>query len=383
MAAKKAAKKMGGSKKTSRKRTANAQREQELIQLVRQQAQAYLKLPNITSVGVGYRIKDGKETDELAIQFTVARKLSPEKLAAEGLEPLPQSFIAADGTEVPVDVLERSYQPSYLILDDPMTAQLEAAKLTPRQIRRSRRDPVMPGISIGHVDVTAGTFGAVVYDAFNGTPFMLSNWHVLQGPTGALNEQILQPGRIDNSNLLANVAGRLVRSHLGLAGDCAIASIIGRGLDDRIFERGVVPRRVGRASIGDKVVKSGRTTGITFGIVRRVGVVAKMDYGGGFDRQEIGGFEIGPNPAKPAENAEISLGGDSGSVWMVDTQGNDKDVVLGLHFAGETDPDPAAEHAVACNIHSVLEKLQVSFINPQLRPLGAGGTPRPRPRRRR
>lgn len=383
MANRKSAKKTSGSQKTSRKSAANAQREQELIQLVRQKAQAYLKLPNITSVGVGYRIRDGKETDELAIQFTVARKLGLEKLAAEGLEPLPQSLVADDGTEVPVDVIERSYKPSYRIIDDPMTTRLEATELTPRQIRRSRRDPIMPGVSIGHVDVTAGTFGAVVYDARNGTPFMLSNWHVLRGPTGAIGEQIVQPGPLDDSNILANVAGRLVRSHLGLAGDCAIASIVGRGLDERIFERGVVPRRVGVASIGDKVVKSGRTTGVTFGIVRRVGVVTKLDYGAGFNRQEIGGFEIGPNPAKPPANSEISMGGDSGSVWMVDTQGNDKDVVLGLHFAGETDPNPSEEHAVACNIHSVLEKLQVSFVNPRLRPANAGSTPRPRPRRRR
>src|SRR5690606_31416855 len=38
---------------------------------------------------------------------------------------------------------------------------------------------------------------------------------------------------------------------------------------------------------------------------------------------------------------------------------DDADVVLGLHFAGETDPRPEAEHALACNIKSVLEKLDV------------------------
>lgn len=35
------------------------------------------------------------------------------------------------------------------------------------------------------------------------------------------------------------------------------------------------------------------------------------------------------------------------------------DVAVGLHFAGETDPDPAAEHALACEIHKVLDKLSV------------------------
>lgn len=38
------------------------------------------------------------------------------------------------------------------------------------------------------------------------------------------------------------------------------------------------------------------------------------------------------------------------------------DIAVGLHFAGETDPDPSEEHALACNIHSVLEKLDVTFV---------------------
>jgi endonuclease G len=370
-------------KRTSAKAANQAAREQALAQLVRQKAQAYLKLPNVTSVGVGYRIRDGKETDELAIQFTVAKKLSPETLAAEGLTMLPQSIVADDGTEAPVDVIERSYRPAYQIIRDPMTVRLEAAEPTPRQVRRSRRDPIMPGISVGHVDVTAGTFGAVVFDALNGTPFILSNWHVLNGPTGNIGEQIVQPGKLDEGNLLANVVGRLVRSHLGLAGDCAIASIIGRGLDARIFELGVIPRRLGLASVGDQVVKSGRTTGVTFGIVSRIGVVVKLDYGPGFMNQEVGGFEIRPNPAKPPANGEISQGGDSGSVWMVDTGGPDSDVVLGLHFAGETDSHPSEEHAVACNIHSVLEKLQISLVNPIAVPHSAAVARATRSRRRR
>jgi endonuclease G, mitochondrial len=319
-------------------------------------------------VGVGYKIKDGQETDELAIQFTVGKKLTPERLMAEGLQALPETITADDGTVVPVDVIERSYEPSYQIIDDPTITILEAEELTANQIRRSRLDTIMPGISVSHVDITAGTFGGVVFDALNGTPYILSNWHVLNGPTGNVGDQIVQPGPLDDGNILSNGVGRLVRSHLGLAGDCAVASIIGRGLDGRIFELNVIPRRIGKASIGDKVVKSGRTTGVTYGVVNRVGVVINIDYGGDFNDQQIGGFEIRPNPDKLPANGEISGGGDSGSLWMVDSSGSDKDVVLGLHFAGETDPNPSAEHAVACNIHSVLEKLRITFSNPLVGP---------------
>ena len=39
---------------------------------VQKVAEEYLKDPNITSVGVGYKVVDGRPTDELALQFTVA-----------------------------------------------------------------------------------------------------------------------------------------------------------------------------------------------------------------------------------------------------------------------------------------------------------------------
>lgn len=369
-----ATKKSKSTKETDLCASGKVQREKELIQLVRQKALTYLGLANVTSVGVGYKIKDGKQTDELAIQFTVHRKLSLESLVAQGLEALPQFFAADDGTLAPVDVIGRSYRPPRQIIKRLAPAQIETSELTPMQIRYSRCDPIMPGISISHVDVTAGTFGAVVYDVHNGEPFILSNWHILNGPTGIIGEQIVQPAAMDDGNLLSNVVGRLVRSHLGLAGDCAIASIIGRSLNPAIFERDVIPRRVGVASIGAEVVKSGRTTGITYGIVRRVGVIVKMDYGLGSE-QQVGGFEIVPNVDKLPDNGRISLNGDSGSVWMVDTEGLDKDVVLGLHFAGENNPCPEEECALACDIHSVLEKLQVTLANPSLEaPLGVDGT---------
>jgi endonuclease G len=358
--------------------------EDRLVDLLRRKAQAYLRMPNVTSVGIGRRIKDGKETGELAIQFTVERKLAPEGLALEGLQALPTTIADDDGTEVPVDVLERSFKASYRILEESELVQARMAEvLSPVQARRSRLDTILPGISISHVEGTAGTFGAVVYDALNGTPYILSNWHVLHGPTGAIGDSIVQPGPFDDGNIISNVMGRLVRSHLGVAGDCAVCSIVGRQLNDRILELDIVPKRIAKAALGDKVVKSGRTTGVTHGIVTRVGVVTNVNYGGTAGTQQIGGFEIGVNPEKPPGDGEVTMGGDSGSLWLIDTASTDKDVAVGLHFAGETDPNPTAEHALACAIHSVLQKLQVSFRNPLAEPESASRRTVRRSQRRR
>src|SRR5690606_12170667 len=54
----------------------------------------------------------------------------------------------------------------------------------------------------------------------------------------------------------------------------------------------------------------------------------------------------------------------SGSLWLIDDPGDNGDIAVGLHFAGETDPDPNQEHALACNIHSVLQKLGVTLVRP-------------------
>ncbi|HEX8913332.1 MAG TPA: hypothetical protein VF796_13305 [Humisphaera sp.] len=345
-------------------RGATADEEARLIRVLRERAQQYLRLPNVTSVGVGRRIRAGQESDELTIQFTVAQKLPQADLAAEGLTALPTTLTAADGTPVPVDVVERSYKPSYEVLVDPDAPPPPMSDAERARERRRRLDTLTPGVSISHHAGSAGTLGLIVYDRETGEPYALSNWHVLQGPGGRIGDAVVQPGPYDDGDVGRNVSGRLVRGHLGVAGDCAVATIEGRRFGTDILGLGVTPRRAARVNLGDRVVKSGRTTDVTFGVVARVGVVVNINYGGAVGVQQVGGFEVRPDPAKPPPDGEISDGGDSGSAWMVaDADGGD--VVVGLHFAGETDPEPQAEHALACNIHSVLDKLKVTLIDPR------------------
>ncbi len=73
--------------------------EAAFVNAARTKARAYLRLPNVTSVGVGYRVKGGEVTDELTLQFTVERKLAPEALALEQLPALPTSIVSEDGID--------------------------------------------------------------------------------------------------------------------------------------------------------------------------------------------------------------------------------------------------------------------------------------------
>ena len=211
-------------------------------------------------------------------------------------------------------------------------------------------------MSVGHPATVAGTVGCVCYDAADGTPYILSNWHVLHGPGGRIGDPVIQPGRHDDNRVDRNQVGRLVRSHLGVAGDCAVATVTERQLAPEILDIGRAVGRIGEPELDDLVVKSGRTTGVTRGRVQRVHVVTRIDYGEAGE-QDVGCFEIGPDPQHPAEDGELSLGGDSGAAWLLVQRNRPTDMLLGLHFAGEVGDE--AEHALACYAGSVCEKLGV------------------------
>jgi endonuclease G, mitochondrial len=328
---------------------------------VRQVADEYLKDPNINSVGVGHKLKDGKRTGELALQFTVGQKVAPEALEGVASRPIPET-ITANGIKFSTDVVERDF-----------TQHPVAAETDSKPERKRRLDPMMPGVSIGHVRTTAGTLGCLVKEDESGQTRVLSNWHVLNGETGELGDAIAQPGPFDDNRVPGNTCGKLVRSFLGLAGDCAIASIVDRAADEKIFGLDVPVRRVGDPELDDLVVKSGRTTDVTYGVVTRIHTVTKLDYGAAGEHQ-IGSFEIGPDEGHPAQNNEISMGGDSGSAWMaVKDSGDADDMMLGLHFAGET--NEPAEYALACYASSVFEKLEISPFEPPAADVAVAVTP--------
>jgi len=354
----KAQPKKAAAKKKAKKPSKSGLRSPEFMenlkQFVRTQGKDYLKDQNITSVGIGYKWKDGQPTKELAIQFSVGTKATPEALAMLDTVEIPKSF-NINGVEVPTDIIQREFKPDISVVAEPVPSN-----------RKTRLDPIAPGISVANVNVSAGTIGCIVFDQHNGSPYVLSNWHVLHGPDGNIGDEIVQPGPHDDNRVHLNGLGKLVRSHLGAAGDCAIASIENRAFKEEIVDLGVKLEKIGEPNLGDKVIKSGRTTDVTHGIVTRIHTIARIDYGGLVGEQEVGGFEIGPDNDHPASNGEISMGGDSGSAWVFKApNGKPSKVMAGLHFAGESQGDPN-EHAVACYPRSVFEKLEISVTAPEV-----------------
>jgi len=314
---------------------------------IRSHCDDYLADPNINGVGIGFKQVAGEPTGELALQFSVDQKVRPEMLETVTTTPIPKE-ITFEGVALPTDIVQRTFRPSYVLVN---------AEAVEKDLRKQRLDTMIPGISVANVRTTAGTLGAFVLDQRGGDRVMLSNWHVLHTPAGQIGDQIVQPGPFDDNRVELNVVGTLRRSHLGPAGDCAIASIESRDTSLEIMDLGTSVRRIGKAELGDAVVKSGRTTGVTFGVVTRVEVITKMDYGQGV-RESIGGFEIGVDTDRKPKDGEISKGGDSGSCWMAVNANKPTDIMLGLHFAGDAE-DSDAEFALACNAAAVFEKLEI------------------------
>ena len=109
----------------------------------------------------------------------------------------------------------------------------------------------------------------------NETPYVLSNWHVLNGPKETIGDDIVHSPHDDNRTHL-NRLGKLIKSHLGHAEDCVVVTIDGHDVVPDIIDLGIVLEKIGEPELFDKVLKSERTTGITHATVNRVLTIIKF-----------------------------------------------------------------------------------------------------------
>lgn len=335
-------------KKAGKSKAQQTKLKSAMKRYIRAHGSKFLQDNNVTSVGIGRKNGDG----EISLVFTVADKQPASELESLGTQLLPET-IEIDGFRVSTDVLQRDFKPSYTVIETEGVSD----------DRKSRLDPFYPGASVSHYLGSAGTVGAVVFDSDTGAPCILSNWHVLHGNSGSVGDKVVQPGPHDDNDVASNGCGELLRSHLGAAGDCAIARIRGREFEQEIYKLGVVPEQIAQVDLDDRVVKSGRTTDVTHGLVRRIDVMVKLNYGGATGVLSIGCFEIGVDPDRLPADGEVSRGGDSGSAWMISKDGNPTSIFAGLHFAGESSSN-LDEHALACYPKSVRNKLRFDLKPP-------------------
>lgn len=294
-----------------------------------------LDLPNVVGVGIGPKMRGGMRSGETAVVVLVSKKLSEMQLQAESMVPNQIEGVATDIFEIgEIRLLERT----------------------------TLARPAHPGTSIGHYKVSAGTFGAVVYDRKTKAPLILSNNHILanisNGRDGrcSIGDPIYQPGSYDGGTS-NDVIGNLYRfvpiqyqSKKDTGGkkpanrvDAAVASPVSLDvIADDIVEIGKISG-ITKAEMNMKVKKSGRTSGLTTGRVRVMHTTLKVDM----DENRYAVFE------DQVVTDMVSKPGDSGSLVVKETG-----EAVGLLFAGSD------RSAIFSPIQNVLEALDVTmFIN--------------------
>lgn len=310
---------------------------------MRQAVRDWIYDPNVMLIDFGWPERGGKLLkDDLAVRVHVIEKIPPGPALEFAIEEgITRGRIPDSIAGVKIDRPQGAYG----------LHQWFVRRQPERGNPRARRtDPMQGGISISNSRRNVyGTLGGLVRDRKTGARMMLSNWHVLAGDWRARpGWPIYQPGRGDGGRRADTIA-KLSRNAMSSNLDAAVAELTGsRQLINAQFDLEPV-RGVGWAQLGMEVVKSGRRTGVTYGLVTAVEGTIKMNYRG-VDRliRKVVTIE----PRRPL--AQVSAGGDSGAFWLHEETMH----AVGLHFAGSDRP----ERALALDMQPVLDALNVDLV---------------------
>lgn len=265
---------------------------------------------NLVGVGIGEKLAAGRQTGEMCVKVFVAKKYPKGKIP-------PGELVPERIDEIPTDVEGVGYVHKFQIP------------------QRKRHRPVPGGVSVGLplsvVDFRfGGTLGVVVVDSKDpGRIFGLSNNHVLADENRVkMGAAVVQPATLDGGGEGDRIA-RLAR-YVPLKFDNKrnwMDAAAAEFDNPEIAERSLVgigrPTGSGNPSLGLLVRKSGRTTGLTEGIVREMNFdVFNISY-------ELGMVRVDDVIVIRGSSGSFSKPGDSGSA-VVDPQGR----VVALLFAG-------------------------------------------------
>jgi hypothetical protein len=310
---------------------------------------------NVVACGVGFKTLGGQDTGEPSVVVSVTEKQETSDLPS-------QDVIPPAVEDMPTDVIESGVIVASGVMRD------------------ERMRPARPGLSIGHNQTTAGTFGCLVQ---RGTDtFILSANHILallnRGQPG---DAILQPGPADGGTSQDKIAElaefAVVQMRDGTPGtstdpapkeegcanlimrllqmgsaepaapppklnyvDAALARPVNAGaVTPSIIDVGV-PTGVREPVLGLRVAKSGRTTRLTMGNIIQVDVTVDVLYG---DQRARFLDQVMVTP--------FSRPGDSGAV-VVDMERH----VVGMLFSGSD------YVAVVTPIQHILQALRVTVV---------------------
>jgi hypothetical protein len=245
---------------------------------------------HVHHVDVGFRYRDGKRTEALAIRVFIH---GPKRGNAKSRRLAPRTWRG-----YPIDVISSTFK--------------RHCATAPEPGRIAPTTPLLGGLSIGSNGHGAGTLGMLVRSTKCPGLLMLTCNHVAD-----LHAQVFQPAQTDSA------ASRLVGetfdvSYSDLASVVRIYDVT--GLERHVLGLPAVSGVVGEAELREicldhaEVVKSGRSTAITIGQLDGLSPTGTVSI---------------VNPADSPQ-PEVGCEGDSGAIWMTKDQR-----AVGMHYAGE------------------------------------------------
>jgi Trypsin len=288
-----------------------------------------LSYEGVHSVGIGYKIVNGKKTSELAILVFVTNKKSLGELDKS-------QIIPPKINSVPTDIIEMAPL-QYLVLP------ADEAKDTPSNQDHGRYRPLVGGIQLYLNDNTGawyGTLGTFVksQDNKDDSMYLLSNLHVLE----SVGLAVYQSNK-GNGNLIGatSFAQEFENTDAALAlldtpSDVAVNTIQDMGIVNET-------RDVNITDLDKDVMKRGRTTLLTTGTVYAIDVTLEVS---GKTRTEC--VMVSAEAGKA-----FVLPGDSGSPVVL----KEEKKLTGLLFAGTKSGDIG----VFCKIGNVFENLNIKL----------------------
>ena len=319
----------------------------------------------IRRTGVGFKIKDGKVTEDVGIIIFVRNKPSIQALLEERTEPVPKEI--------------EGYKTDIINIPLGFTPRLNRLLLTSVLLDDLRHRPFSGGAAIINAtgEPATGTLGMVVNKSgVSDKLYAITNNHVganedvegVEPPTARKGDPITQPGahgggRVPD-DVIANLSewNRLKPSSPNNVNyyDFAMAEITAESKamakPYEIMGIGKV-RGIEEIHLGDKVMKRGRTTQKTIGRVTAVAIESTVDYQGYpcnfMDQVAITGIP---------ETTPFSLPGDSGSIIVSANKisGRNSYGVKALLFAGGRSED-GIDHTIASPIKRIADDFDLDI----------------------
>ncbi|WP_433266131.1 hypothetical protein ACQPZF_39995 [Actinosynnema sp. CS-041913] len=295
----------------------------------------FLSRPGVIGVDLGEKVVGGRGVGVLGIIVYVRRKGRSA-----------QFTIPPEVLGVPTDVVEDSFCPHHTLASPEGVSGAERHEFLLGGIgvgpsRAVRFVP--PDVAEADDYLVAGTLGALVTPRTRRRTMALTSFHIAcVDDAWAVGDPMVHPSRVDGGHPYRDRIGVLARA--ALSGTVDAAAILLTTPRARAEVVGVGPvAGQGKARVGQRVRKRGRTTALTEGVVASTDAAITLDFGVGLGVRTLRG--------QIRVEGAFADHGDSGAVLL-----DDDNRVVGLYCGG------SRLRGFANPIANVLDQLDVDLL---------------------